>query len=125
MKKAATNAAVLACALAFLVPTPQFRFRLPQHCLLPVVSIAPTADPFVKCDIQCQMTGPVVPAAGRFDGFWNRNLKAWDLAAGALIVQKADSMVSSFVGELFSCHSAEPLASSGRIQQAMLDAMRG
>ncbi len=110
MKKAATIAAVLACALAFLVPTPQFRFRLPQHCLLPFVSIAPTADPFVKCDIMCQITGQVVPAAGRFDGGWDRNLKAWDLAAGALIVQEAEG--------------AEPLVSSGRIQ-AMLDAMRG
>jgi myo-inositol-1(or 4)-monophosphatase len=28
-------------------------------------------------------------AAGRYDGFWERNLKAWDMAAGLIIVREA------------------------------------
>ena len=32
-------------------------------------------------------------AAGRFDGFWERELKIWDIAAGYLIVQEAGGMV--------------------------------
>ena len=28
-------------------------------------------------------------AAGRYDGFWERRLNAWDLAAGLIIVQEA------------------------------------
>ncbi|MBF9034119.1 inositol monophosphatase [Rhodobacterales bacterium HKCCE2091] len=32
-------------------------------------------------------------AAGRFDGFWEYNLNAWDIAAGVLIVREAGGMV--------------------------------
>jgi myo-inositol-1(or 4)-monophosphatase len=32
-------------------------------------------------------------AAGRYEGFWERSLKAWDVAAGALIVREAGGFV--------------------------------
>ncbi|KHA51673.1 inositol monophosphatase family protein [Sulfitobacter geojensis] len=32
-------------------------------------------------------------AAGRYDGFWERRLHAWDLAAGSLIVREAGGLV--------------------------------
>ena len=32
-------------------------------------------------------------AAGRFDGFWERRLNAWDVAAGALLVREAGGFV--------------------------------
>ena len=35
-------------------------------------------------------------AAGRIDGFWEFNLKAWDIAAGALIIREAGGIVSDF-----------------------------
>lgn len=37
-------------------------------------------------------------AAGRFDGFWEMNLKPWDIAAGCLLVQEAGGLVSDFKG---------------------------
>ena len=37
-------------------------------------------------------------AAGRFDGFWETNLKPWDIAAGILIVREAGGMVSGTKG---------------------------
>ena len=33
-------------------------------------------------------------AAGRFDGFWERNLRPWDLAAGIVILREAGGFVS-------------------------------
>jgi myo-inositol-1(or 4)-monophosphatase len=33
-------------------------------------------------------------AAGRFDGYWERNLRAWDLAAGIVILREAGGFVS-------------------------------
>ena len=35
-------------------------------------------------------------AAGRFDGFWERGLKNWDIAAGILLVREAGGFVSDF-----------------------------
>jgi myo-inositol-1(or 4)-monophosphatase len=37
-------------------------------------------------------------AAGRFDGFWERELNAWDVAAAALIVKEAGGYVSDLKG---------------------------
>ena len=34
-------------------------------------------------------------AAGRYDGYWERELKAWDLAAGSLLVKEAGGFVSA------------------------------
>jgi len=37
-------------------------------------------------------------AAGRFDVFWEMNLKPWDIAAGVLLVKEAGGLVSDFRG---------------------------
>jgi myo-inositol-1(or 4)-monophosphatase len=38
-------------------------------------------------------------AAGRFDGFWERGLQPWDLAAGMLLVSEAGGKVTNLDGE--------------------------
>ncbi|MFN0113732.1 MAG: inositol monophosphatase family protein [Paracoccaceae bacterium] len=34
-------------------------------------------------------------AAGRFDGFWERGMKPWDMAAGIILIREAGGMVTS------------------------------
>ena len=34
-------------------------------------------------------------AAGRYDGYWERELQAWDIAAGLLLVKEAGGFVSA------------------------------
>ncbi len=48
-------------------------------------------------------------AAGRYDGFWERGLKPWDIAAGMIIVGEAGGLVSSTDG------IGSPIASGGVI----------
>ena len=38
-------------------------------------------------------------AAGRLDGFWERGLQSWDLAAGVLLIREAGGYVSGADGE--------------------------
>jgi myo-inositol-1(or 4)-monophosphatase len=38
-------------------------------------------------------------AAGRFDGFWERGLKAWDMAAGILMIKEAGGIVTDMNGQ--------------------------
>jgi myo-inositol-1(or 4)-monophosphatase len=40
-------------------------------------------------------------ASGVFDGYWERELAPWDTAAGALIVEEAGGLVSTFDGKPF------------------------
>jgi myo-inositol-1(or 4)-monophosphatase len=56
-------------------------------------------------------------ACGRLDGFWDMNLKPWDLAAGALLVQEAGGTVTALHGTPFSCHSGNVLASNGQVHE--------
>ena len=37
-------------------------------------------------------------AAGRFDGFWERGLKPWDIAAGIVLVREAGGIVDEIDG---------------------------
>ena len=59
-------------------------------------------------------------ASGRLDGFWEFKLRAWDTAAGSLIVREAGGTVTDFSGKEFSIWGEQTLASNGRIHAEML-----
>ena len=51
-------------------------------------------------------------ACGRFDGFWETDLAAWDIAAGAVIVEESGGKLTNFKGEKFNCYEGELLATN-------------
>ena len=59
-------------------------------------------------------------AAGRFDGFYEHKLQAWDSAAGYLIVEEAGGKVTDFKGNKFSPYQPHILATNGEIHDEML-----
>ena len=59
-------------------------------------------------------------ASGRFDGFWELNLRPWDTAAGCLIVTEAGGTMTDFSGNPFSIDHPETLATNGKIHPAMV-----
>jgi myo-inositol-1(or 4)-monophosphatase len=63
-------------------------------------------------------------AAGRMDGFWEQDLKPWDVAAGVLLVEEAGGSVTRFDGSAFSPYGNQIVASNGRIHAAMLEIIR-
>ena len=60
-------------------------------------------------------------ACGRFDGFWEENLKPWDTAAGALIVNEAGGRVTDFTDRPFDLEGKQILATNDRIHAEMID----
>jgi myo-inositol-1(or 4)-monophosphatase len=59
-------------------------------------------------------------AAGRFDGFYEHKLEAWDSAAGSLIVEEAGGRVSDFTGNKFSPYQHRIVATNGKIHDELL-----
>src|SRR5687768_2067226 len=59
-------------------------------------------------------------AAGRFDGFYEHKLQAWDSAAGFLIVEEAGGKVTDFSGTYYSPYQPNILATNGKIHEELL-----
>src|SRR5438093_3273751 len=58
-------------------------------------------------------------AAGRLDGFWESDLKPWDIAGGSLIVEEAGGRVTNLEGAPFTSRGNQVLATNGLIHDAM------
>lgn len=63
-------------------------------------------------------------AAGRLDGFWERDLSPWDVAAGLLLVREAGGMVTQIDGKKFNIHDNSILAAAPDIHDQMLRALK-
>jgi myo-inositol-1(or 4)-monophosphatase len=60
-------------------------------------------------------------ACGRFEGFWEQNLNAWDTAAGALIAAEAGGRITTFSNQPYTVDQIEILATNGEIHSEMLE----
>ncbi len=59
-------------------------------------------------------------ATGRFDGFFEFNLKPWDIAAGALIAKEAGAIVTDMQGEQNWLESGDIVAANPKVLAQML-----
>lgn len=59
-------------------------------------------------------------AAGRLDGYWERGLKPWDIAAGILLVQEAGGTCTSYEGNPYELVSGRIIASNGKIHSLLI-----
>lgn len=64
-------------------------------------------------------------AAGRFDGFYEHKLQAWDSAAGFLIVEEAGGTVTDFEGNPYSPYQPHILATNGKIHHELRGIVNG
>jgi len=64
-------------------------------------------------------------ACGRYDGFWERGLSAWDVAAGFLLIQEAGGKVTDYAGKTVSVMDSEVLASNGILHGALSQILAG
>ena len=62
-------------------------------------------------------------AAGRCDGFWQRNLNYWDIAAGIVLVKEAGGFVTDFEGENRYVENKTILATNSRISKEMIEVL--
>jgi myo-inositol-1(or 4)-monophosphatase len=63
-------------------------------------------------------------AAGRIDGYWERKLHAWDVAAGILLVEEAGGRVSDEQGGPVDRSGRELVATNGPLHASLLEKVR-
>ena len=63
-------------------------------------------------------------AAGRLDGYWELNLKPWDIAAGALIAREAGALVSDLSGKEKFMQNGDILCAPAKVYKEMLPIVR-
>jgi len=63
-------------------------------------------------------------ACGRFDGFWEEGLHAWDVAAGVLFIEESGGRVSYYDDSPFSIYRPPICASNNLIHAEMLEVLR-
>jgi myo-inositol-1(or 4)-monophosphatase len=59
-------------------------------------------------------------AAGRFDGFWEQQLSAWDIAAGSLLIREAGGVITDFAGRNIGVEHTSVVAGNPKIHQWLL-----
>ncbi len=64
-------------------------------------------------------------AAGRFDGFWERDLSPWDMAAGILLIREAGGYASDFRGGDAMLEKGEIVAGNELIHRQLLATLKG
>lgn len=62
-------------------------------------------------------------ACGRLDGYWERGIKAWDIAAGVVILREAGGRVSAYDGGALDLKSGRILATNGHLHQELSQAL--
>jgi myo-inositol-1(or 4)-monophosphatase len=62
-------------------------------------------------------------AAGKFDGFWERKLQPWDIAAGTLLVREAGGVVTDLAGRDRMLETGDILATNDALHRPLLDLM--
>lgn len=58
-------------------------------------------------------------AAGRYDGFWEEDLQAWDIAAGLLLVREAGGFVTDYRGADRALETGQVLAANDQLHSRL------
>lgn len=59
-------------------------------------------------------------AAGRYDGYWEKGVKPWDIAAGELLVRESGGLVTDYSGGNDPMHKGEIVAGSPKVVQTLV-----
>ncbi|MEL6440882.1 MAG: inositol monophosphatase family protein [Cyanobacteria bacterium J06621_8] len=62
-------------------------------------------------------------ACGRLDGYWERGIQPWDMAAGIVLLREAGGLVTAYDGSSFDLASGRILATNGSIHEALSEAL--
>ena len=63
-------------------------------------------------------------AAGRYDGYWQKDLNYWDIAAGIVLVKESGGFVSDFNGENQYIKNKTILVTNSKVDKEMIEVLK-
>jgi myo-inositol-1(or 4)-monophosphatase len=63
-------------------------------------------------------------ACGRLDGYWERGIRPWDIAAGLVILEEAGGKATAYDGSPIAIESGRILATNGQIHGSLSQALK-
>jgi myo-inositol-1(or 4)-monophosphatase len=63
-------------------------------------------------------------AAGRCDGFWQKYLSYWDIAAGIILVKESGGFVTDYYGENKYLENKTLLVTNSKINKEMVEVLK-
>jgi myo-inositol-1(or 4)-monophosphatase len=89
-------------------------------------------DAFVAIKRRCQAVRRCGSAAidlclvadGTYDGYWEKKVKPWDVAAGSAIVLAASGSATNYEGQPMEVTQGDVVATNGRVHDALLAQLR-
>ncbi len=63
-------------------------------------------------------------ACGRLDGYWERGLKIWDIAAGLVILEESGGKATAYDGSSLVLDSGRLVATNGKIHDALCESLK-
>ena len=63
-------------------------------------------------------------AAGRYEGYWESGIKAWDIAAGIILVREAGGYVTDRSGGQDMLTSGSVVAGNDQLHRTLLDMVK-
>ncbi len=81
-------------------------------------------DEILKCTAGIRRLGAAgidlaYVAAGKLDGFWEKDLNLWDVSSGTLLVTEAGGRISSFNGKNWTVNNRDIIASNNNIHNQL------
>ena len=64
-------------------------------------------------------------AAGRYDGYWERGIQSWDMAAGLVMVREAGGIVTDCDGGADMMTKGDVCCGNETVQKALLGLVKG
>ena len=60
-------------------------------------------------------------AAGKLDGFWEKDLNLWDISAGTLLVTEAGGKITNLQDNIWTSDSRDIVATNNKIHKLLLE----
>ena len=60
-------------------------------------------------------------AAGRYDGYWQREINYWDIAAGIILVKESGGFIENLKEEGFNKEKVDIVASNSKIHKELIN----